>query len=62
MVEQTSEASLTPKVKAFYSIGSQSRIRPEIVDLSHAGCKDKIESVEMRDKWDFPDLDAMWAG
>lgn len=62
VVEQHPQASLTPKVKAFYSIGSQSRIRPEIVDLSHVSCKDKIEGVEMREKWDFPDLDAMWAG
>lgn len=62
VVEQNPVASLTPKVKVFYSTGSQSRIRPEIIDLSHAGCKDKIESVEMREKWDFPDLDAMWAG
>jgi putative nucleotidyltransferase with HDIG domain len=62
VVEQNPEASLAPKVKAFYSIGSKSRIKPEVIDLSHVSCKDRIENVEMRERWDFPDLDAMWAG
>ena len=62
VIEQNPEASLTPKVKAFYSIASKSRIKPETLDLAHASCTDKIESVEMREKWNFPDLDAMWAG
>lgn len=62
VLEQNPAASLTPKVKVFFSTGSKCRIRPEVIDLAHVSCSDRIESVEMREKWSFPDIDAMWAG
>lgn len=37
---------LTPKVKAFFSIKNNVRIKPELIDLSKPNVKDKIESHE----------------
>ena len=57
------EASLTtPKVTLFFSTGSDMRIPPEIVDLSRKGEVDRITGPEDPDKWDFRDIDVIWAG
>lgn len=62
VVDQAEKSLLTPRVKVFYSTRSQSRIPPEMVDLSRRECRDKIANREDPSKWHFPDLDALWSG
>lgn len=62
ITEQTDKSLLTPKVKVFFSIKSNGRIVPEIVDLSKPACKDKIISHESPEKWDIPDIRQLWSG
>ncbi|HUW00107.1 MAG TPA: HD-GYP domain-containing protein [Gallionella sp.] len=62
IIEQTDKSLLTPKVKVFFSIKSNGRIVPEILDLSKPGCKDRIVSNESHEKWDIPDLNEIWSG
>lgn len=62
VVDQAEKSLLTPLVKVFYSTRSQSRIPPEMVDLSRRDCRDKIANREDPSKWHFPDLDALWSG
>lgn len=61
--EQSEKSLLAPKIKVFYSIKSNTRIRPEIIDLSRPpGNTDKIAGREDPAKWNFPDLNELWAG
>jgi len=62
VVDQTGKSLLTPKVKVFFSTKSNTRIAPEILDLSGPAARDKIVSIEESAKWDFRDLDALWGG
>lgn len=62
VVEQSEKSLLQPKVKVFFSIKSDSRIAPEILDLSKPLCKDKIVSHENPAKWHFPDIQELWSG
>ncbi|MGA8864255.1 MAG: HD-GYP domain-containing protein [Gallionella sp.] len=62
IIEQTAKSLLTPVVKVFFSIKSNGRIAPEILDLSKPGCRDKIVSHEDPVKWDIPDINALWSG
>jgi len=62
VIEQNEAALTTPKVKLFFSTRADMRIPPEIVDLSHKGESDRIAGREDPDKWDFRDLDTIWAG
>jgi putative nucleotidyltransferase with HDIG domain len=62
IIEQTGKSLLTPKVKVFFSIKSNGRIVPEILDLSKPICKDKIVSHEDPAKWDIPDIQQLWCG
>jgi putative nucleotidyltransferase with HDIG domain len=63
VIEQSEKSLLAPKVKVFYSVKSGSRIRPEVLDLSRPpGNTDKISGREDPAKWNFPDLDELWAG
>jgi putative nucleotidyltransferase with HDIG domain len=62
VMEQTSKSLTTPCVKVFYSTKSSLRITPEIIDLSHPTCSDKIAGREDPDKWRFPDLNELWSG
>ena len=62
VVEQTAKSLLTPKVKVFFSIKSNARIFPEILDLSLPHCRDKIVSHEDPVKWDIPDILELWSG
>ena len=62
IIEQTEKSLLTPKVKVFFSIKSNSRIVPEILDLSKPACKDKIASHEDPAKWNIRDIHELWSG
>lgn len=62
VVEQTEQSLLTPIVMVFFSIKSNARILPELLDLSKPGCKDKIVSHEDPVKWDIKDTQALWSG
>ncbi|OGS91313.1 MAG: phosphodiesterase [Gallionellales bacterium GWA2_60_18] len=62
IIEQTEKSLLAPKVKVFFSIKSNGRIVPEILDLSKPACKDKITSHEDPEKWDIRDIHELWSG
>jgi putative nucleotidyltransferase with HDIG domain len=63
VIEQSEKSLLAPKVKVFYSVKSGARIRPEVLDLSRPpGNTDKISGREDPTKWNFPDLNELWAG
>lgn len=62
IMEQTAKSLLTPVVKVFFSIKSNVRIPPEILDLSKPHCKDKIISHEDPEKWDIRDIHELWSG
>jgi putative nucleotidyltransferase with HDIG domain len=62
IVEQTTKSLITPVVKVFFSIKSNGRIAPEILDLSSPACRDKIVSHEDPMKWDIPDINQLWSG
>ena len=60
VVDQAERSLLSPKVRVFFSVRSNAHIVPELVDLSHSGCNDKILGREDPGKWNFPNLDRMW--
>jgi len=62
VVGQSEQSLLTPRIKVFFSITSNSRIPPEILDLSKPSCKDKIVSHEDPEKWDIHDIQELWSG
>lgn len=62
VIEQNDKSLLNPQVKVFFSTRSKARILPEVLNLAHPGCRQKIVSREDPSKWDFPDLDEIWSG
>ena len=62
VIGQTDQSLLTPRVKVFFSIKSNARITPELLDMSKSACKDKILSHEDPAKWDIQDTQALWSG
>ncbi|MFZ2652938.1 MAG: HD-GYP domain-containing protein [Burkholderiaceae bacterium] len=62
VVSQDPDALLTPTVKVFFSTRSEVHIPPEVVDLAHANCSDRIVGREPNDKWKFRHIDELWAG
>jgi len=62
VIEQAEKSLLTPRIKVFYSTRSNTRIKPEIIDLSRNGCPEKIASREDPAKWNFPDINELWSG
>ncbi|HZW25395.1 MAG TPA: HD-GYP domain-containing protein [Gallionella sp.] len=62
VVEQTAQSLLRPIVMVFFSIKSNARIQPELLDLSKPTCKDKILSHEDPAEWDIHDTQALWSG
>jgi len=62
VIEQAEKSLLTPRVKVFFSTKSNARILPEIIDLSHSGCPEKISTREDPAKWNFPDFNELWSG
>jgi putative nucleotidyltransferase with HDIG domain len=61
VVEQTSKSLTTPCVKVFFSTRSNLRMTPEVIDLSLPACTDKIVGREDPEKWQFRDLNELWA-
>jgi len=59
VMEQSTKSLTMPKVKVFYSIKSELRVAPEIVDLS-TSITDEIVSAEDPAKWRLDNLDALW--
>ncbi|MBI3221973.1 MAG: HD-GYP domain-containing protein [Nitrosomonadales bacterium] len=62
VIEQTEKSLLLPKVKVFFSIKSNTRIVPEILDLSKPLSKDKIVSHEDPAKWNILNVQELWSG
>jgi hypothetical protein len=62
VVEQTGKSLTTPCVKVFFSIKSNTRILPEVIDLSRPDTTEKIAGREDPAKWRFPDLNELWSG
>ena len=62
VTEQGDKSLLSPRIKTFFSTRSNSRIRPEVIDLARPGCPHKIVSREDPAKWNFPDLHEIWSG
>jgi putative nucleotidyltransferase with HDIG domain len=62
VIEQTEQSLLTPKIKVFFSITSNCRITPEVLDLSQPNCHDKIVAHEDPAKWHIADMQQLWSG
>ena len=62
VMEQNPHTLVAPRVKVFFSTKSQMPIPPEVLDLSHSGCNDRIVARESNKVWKFPHLDELWAG
>ena len=62
VIDQSEKSLLTPRIKVFYSTKASSRIKPEIIDLSHPSCSEKIAGREDPAKWKFHDLNELWSG
>lgn len=61
VIEQAEKSLLTPVVKVFFSIRSQTHIQPEIINLGRPGATDKIIGREDATKWGIKDIDHYWA-
>jgi putative nucleotidyltransferase with HDIG domain len=61
VLDQVEDTLLRPRVKVFYSTKSRRRVEPEIIDLASGSCSDEIVSREDPARWNFPDLDELWA-
>jgi len=60
VIEQSDNSLLTPKVKVFFSIKSNSYIPPEIIDLAKAEAQDSIHGLEDAEKLGLKNVNAMW--
>ena len=62
VVEQNPGALAAPKIKVFFSTKAQIPVSPELVDLNHPGCSERITGRESNAVWKFKHLDELWAG
>lgn len=60
VLEQSAGTLLAPRVKLFFSLQSQHRVSPQIIDLSQPGCGEKIAGREDPGRWGFKDLNTLW--
>ncbi len=61
VVEPNAQQPTAPVVRAFYSLSTQMPMPPERIDLARSA-RERIVAREAPEKWNFPFLDAMWAG
>ncbi|MGV8990465.1 MAG: HD-GYP domain-containing protein [Thiobacillus sp.] len=61
VIEQSKQSLLAPRIKVFFSTKSQTRIVPELIDLSHPGATESIVGREDAAKWGIQGLDELWA-
>lgn len=62
VMEQGQQSLTLPNVKVFFSTKSGLRIPPEIINLAHPACTEKIIAREDPAKWKFPDIIELWSG
>jgi len=62
VVEQNATALAAPQVKVFFSTRAQMPVPPELIDLNHPGCTERIIARESNRSWRFKHLDELWAG
>ncbi len=62
VVEQNPGAMASPHVKVFFSTKAQMPVPPELIDLNHPGCSERITGRESNAVWQFKHLDELWAG
>lgn len=62
IIEQSDASLIKPILMVFFSIKSNARIQPELLDLSKPSCKDKIVSHENPVKWNIDNLQEVWSG
>ncbi len=60
VLEQNPHNMTLPTVKVFYSTKSDMPIHVQVLDLARSS--ERIAGHEPRAKWNFPQLDALWAG
>ena len=61
VMEQNPQALTSPVVKVFFSTATGMALTPQLLDLAHNG-PDRITDREPQGRWNFPHLDALWAG
>jgi HD-GYP domain-containing protein (c-di-GMP phosphodiesterase class II) len=62
VIDQNPAMLTRPRVKVFFSTRANAQIKPEIIDLSRANEPDRIASREDPARWQFRNLDEIWAG
>jgi putative nucleotidyltransferase with HDIG domain len=62
VVKQDPRDLTAPVVKAFYSTRSNMPITVVQIELAAPGASDAIVDREPREKWNFPQIDTLWAG
>lgn len=62
VIKQHAKDLTAPTVKVFFSTRSNLPIAPMQIDLARKDANDAIVAREPRGKWNFPQLDALWAG
>ncbi len=62
VVKQHAKDLTTPTVKVFFSTKSNMPITVVVLDLARKDANDAIVAREPRGQWNFPNLDALWAG
>ncbi|MBT9568688.1 MAG: HD-GYP domain-containing protein [Thiobacillus sp.] len=61
VIAQSEKSLLAPHIKVFFSTKSQTRIVPEVIDLSHPAAIERIVGREDAATWGISDLDELWA-